>query len=81
MENNCPQCMTLLTDKSKEYVEEYQKETNGFLFAQLIKDIKSLEITEFEEMILLRQINLLRFNCRSKISHTTEVAKFIAYEE
>ncbi|KKL46392.1 hypothetical protein LCGC14_2346050, partial [marine sediment metagenome] len=43
----CPKCKTLLTEKLKEYVEESQKETNGFLFAELIKDIESLEITKF----------------------------------
>ena len=61
---NCLKCKTLLTEVSKEYVEESQKETNGFLFAELIKDIESLEITKFEKNVLLRQINLLRFNYR-----------------
>ncbi len=66
---NCPKCQTLLTEKSKEYVEEYQKATNGFLFDQLIRDIENLEITKWEKIVLLRQINLLRYNFRSQISY------------
>jgi len=61
---NCSQCQTLLTEKLKEHVERYQININKDLFDQLTEDIKSLEITKWEKMILLRQINLLRFNCR-----------------
>ncbi len=64
---NCQQCQTLLTEKSQEYVKEYQNETNAFLFVQLLEDIESLKITKWEKMILLRKINLLRFNCRSVV--------------
>ena len=43
--------------------------------AQLIGDIRSLEITKWEKMVLLRQINLLRFNCRSKLLYSAEIEK------
>ncbi len=61
---SCQQCQTPLTEELKKNVEHYQISINQDLFDQLTEDIKSLSITQWEKMILVRQINLLRFNCR-----------------